>query len=399
VSPEGAAAGDEARAWAELLTALTDGHDLAATTTRWALSEVMSGRADDARLAGLLIGLRAKGETVEEIAGLADGMLAHAMPLPVAGGVLDIVGTGGDGAGTLNISTAAAVVAAASGAVVVKHGNRAASSRCGSADVLEALGVDIDITPEAVAEVAAEIGLTFAFAQRFHPAMRYAAPVRRSLRIRTAFNVLGPLTNPSRPAAMAVGVSDARWAPIVAGVLARNGVTALVFRSDDGVDELTTASGADVWVVVRGEVAHGRFQAAPLGLAPAVLTDLAGGDADTNAARLRQVLLGETGPVADTVALNAAAGLLAADLAGGPAAAGPATALPAAGAPAAGGPATAVPAAGAPAMETTPAPSAAAVADGFTVALRGPLERARGAIADGAASDLLQRWVAATTAR
>ncbi len=349
--------------WPTLLTTLIAGSDLDANTTRWALSEVMTGRADDAKLAGLLIGLRAKGETVDEITGLAQGMLDHASPLPVPGISLDIVGTGGDGAGTLNVSTAAAVVAASAGVVVVKHGNRAASSQCGSADVLEALGVSIDLDPPRVADIATEVGITFAFAQRFHPAMRHAAGVRRSLGVRTAFNVLGPLTNPARPAAMAVGVSEVRWAPVLAGVLARNRVSALVFRSDDGVDELTSVTGADVWVVRSGEVARTRFDPRRLDLAVASAADLAGGDARFNATRVRQILAGEHGPAADTIALNAAAGLLATDLVDGPAS----------------------------------GVGADAVAADLTTYLAEPLRRARAVLANGGAGQLLDRWAAATT--
>lgn len=303
--------------WAEVLETLAAGRHLDAGQTRWALDQVMRGEADDARLAGLLVGLRAKGETVEEVGGLAEAMLAHAVPLHVPGTTVDIVGTGGDGAHTVNISTMAAVVAAGAGATVVKHGNRAASSRCGTADVLEELGLDLEAEPERVAAAAAEHGITFAFAPRFHPAMRFVGPVRRSLGIRTVFNSLGPLTNPARPAAMALGVADARHAGIIAGVLAARGTTALVVRGQDGLDELTTSAPTSVRVVVRGEVVETVLEAADVGMPTSTVADLRGGDRTENAAVVREVLAGREGPVADVVVLNAAAGLLALDLVGG----------------------------------------------------------------------------------
>jgi anthranilate phosphoribosyltransferase len=293
------------------------GRHLDAEQTRWALDEVMRGDADDGRLAGLLVGLRAKGETVQEVTGLAEAMLAHAVPLHVPGATLDIVGTGGDGAHTVNISTMASLVAAGAGATVVKHGNRAASSRCGTADVLEELGLDLATTPDRVAAAAQEHRITFAFAPTFHPAMRFVGPVRRSLGIRTVFNSLGPLTNPARPPAMALGVADAGHAGIIAGVLAARGTTALVVRGQDGLDELTTSAPTNVRVVVRGEVVETVLEAADVGMRTSTLVDLRGGDRVENAAVIREVLAGREGPVADVVVLNAAAGLLALDLVGG----------------------------------------------------------------------------------
>ncbi|MGF1664509.1 MAG: anthranilate phosphoribosyltransferase, partial [Kineosporiaceae bacterium] len=276
-----------APAWPDVLGALTRREDLDEATASWAMSEVMSGRAADAQLAGLLVGLRAKGETVAEVAALARVMVGHAVPLEVAGPVLDVVGTGGDGSGSVNLSTAAALVAAGAGARVVKHGNRAASSRCGSADVLEALGVDIDPGPAAVARSVDEVGIAFCFAQRFHPAMRHAAGVRRSLGVATVFNLLGPLTNPARPAATALGVADPGRLDLVAGALAADGVAALVLRGDDGLDELSTTSPTEVRVVTGGEVAVARVDARDLGVPRARVADLAGGDAAANAAAIR----------------------------------------------------------------------------------------------------------------
>lgn len=303
--------------WAGVLETLAVGRHLEEDQTRWALDAVMRGEADDARLSGLLVGLRAKGETVEEVRGLAEAMLAHAVPLLVPGPTVDIVGTGGDGAQTVNISTMAAIVAAGAGATVVKHGNRAASSRCGTADVLEELGLELDLDPGQVAAAAREHGITFAFAPRFHPAMRFVGPVRRSLGIRTVFNSLGPLTNPARPAAMALGVADARHAGIIAGVLATRGTAALVVRGQDGLDELTTSAPTSVRVVVRGEVVETVLEAVDVDMPTSTVGDLRGGDRVENAGVLREVLAGREGPVADVVVLNAAAGLLALDLVGG----------------------------------------------------------------------------------
>ncbi|MFC5382289.1 anthranilate phosphoribosyltransferase [Aquipuribacter nitratireducens] len=342
--------------WAGVLDTLARREDLDRDQTRWALNEVMSGEADAARLAGLLVGLRCKGETVSEVTGLAEAMLAHAVPLEVPGPVLDVVGTGGDGARTVNISTMAALVAAAAGATVVKHGNRAASSSCGTADVLEELGLDLELDPADVAASARVHGITFAFAARFHPAMRHVGPVRRSLGIRTVFNSLGPLTNPARPAAMMLGVADERHASIIAGVLAARGTTALVVRGDDGLDELTTTAPSSVRVVVGGEVAETRVEATAVGLPPATIADLRGGDRGMNAGVVRSVLGGQTGPVADVVVLNAAAGLLALDLVEGDR-------------------------------------SAADVADQLPHHLEPALERARASLVDGRAQQVLHSWL------
>ncbi|PPK95295.1 anthranilate phosphoribosyltransferase [Kineococcus xinjiangensis] len=312
--PAPATPGAGRRTWTDLIARLVAGEDLDAASTSWAMDQVMAGEANEVQLAGFLVALRAKGETVAELEGLAAAMLDHAVPITVPGPAVDLVGTGGDGARTVNISTMAALVLAGAGHRVVKHGNRAASSASGSADVLEALGVRLDLPPARVAEVAVEAGITFCFAQVFHPAMRHAAPTRRALGIPTAFNVLGPLTNPARPQAAAIGVAFAAMAPLVAGVLARRDVSALVFRGDDGLDELTTVSPARVWSATPGGgVREGRLDAvAELGMAPAVLEDLRGDDATHNAAVARRLLDGTRGPVRDAVVLNAAAAMLAA---------------------------------------------------------------------------------------
>jgi anthranilate phosphoribosyltransferase len=304
--------------WPALVSRLVAGGDLERADTAWAMDRVMAGDASPVQLAGFLVALRAKGETIGELAGLAEAMLRHAVRIEVPGPSVDVVGTGGDRHHTVNISTMAALVVAGAGRRVVKHGNRAASSSTGAADVLEELGVRLDHPPERVAELAVEVGITFCFAQLFHPAMRHAAAARSGLGIPTAFNFLGPLTNPARPLASAIGVYDARMAPLVAGVLATRPGAALVFRGEDGLDELSTTAPSRVWVVTAGLVRPERVDPADLGLAAATLQDLRGGDAANNAAVVRDLLAGRTGPIRDAVLLNAAAALVAADGPDGP---------------------------------------------------------------------------------
>ncbi|MEU4985645.1 anthranilate phosphoribosyltransferase [Streptomyces sp. NPDC021969] len=304
--------------WPQLLNALLDRRDLSTSQTEWAMEEAMAGAAGPARLAALMMGLRAKGETAGEIEGLARGMLGRAVPLTVPGRCLDIVGTGGDGSHSVNISTMSALVAAGAGARVVKHGNRSASSACGSADVLEELGVTLDLPAEAVGAVAEETGITFCFAPLFHPAMRHAAGPRRELGIRTVFNALGPLTNPARPAAQAIGVADPALGPRIAEVLARRGTDALVFRGDDGMDELTVTTTSTVWSVTGGAVRRESFDPRDIGVPRAAARALRGGDRAFNARVARDVLAGARGPVRDAVLLSAAAGLAAFDGGTGP---------------------------------------------------------------------------------
>ncbi|MFJ5830223.1 anthranilate phosphoribosyltransferase [Streptomyces sp. NPDC093089] len=299
------------RSWPVLLNGLLDGRDLTADDTAWAMDLIMSGEATDAQIAGFMVALRAKGETVQEIAGLVRTMYAHANVIEVPGPAVDIVGTGGDGAKTVNISTMASIVVAGTGTKVVKHGNRAASSASGSSDVLEKLGINLHLTPQRVAEVAEEAGITICFAVKFHPSLRHVAAARGQLGIRTTFNVLGPLTNPAKVKAQAVGVADPRMAPIVAGVLAERGNSALVFRGDDGLDELTTTATSRVWVVRDGAVAEERFDPRDVGIELVPLEALRGADASYNADVARRLLAGETGPVRDAVLLNAAAALTA----------------------------------------------------------------------------------------
>ena len=234
------------QSWPAVLGALIRREDLSAEATAWAMNEIMTGAATSAQVAGFAVALRAKGETVDEIEGLAAAMYRHAKLIEVPGPTVDVVGTGGDGAKTVNISTMSAIVAAGAGAKVVKHGNRAASSSSGAADVLEQLGVRLDLSPERVAEVAGEAGITFCFAQTFHPAYRHTGVARKEIGVPTAFNILGPLTNPAQVKAQAVGVSDPRMAPVLAGVLARRGNSALVFRGQDGLDEMTVTTSSTV---------------------------------------------------------------------------------------------------------------------------------------------------------
>ncbi|MFE0734404.1 anthranilate phosphoribosyltransferase [Streptomyces sp. NPDC058855] len=299
------------RSWPVVLDGLLTGRDQSADDTAWAMDRILRGEATDAQIAGFVVALRAKGETVEEITGLVRTMYAHANTIDVPGETVDIVGTGGDGAKTVNISTMSAIVVAGTGAKVVKHGNRAASSASGASDVLEKLGVNLELTPRRVAEVAEEAGITFCFAVKFHPALRHVAMARKELGIRTVFNFLGPLTNPARVRAQATGVADPRMAPIVAGVLAERGSSALVFRGDDGLDELTTTATSRVWVVRDGTVREEAFDPRDAGLDLVPVDALRGADASYNADVARRLLAGETGPVRDAVLLNSAAALTA----------------------------------------------------------------------------------------
>jgi anthranilate phosphoribosyltransferase len=295
--------------WPGVLGALMRGESLPASATAWAMDEIMAGAATPAQLAAFMVLLRAKGETADELAGLVEAMRARATPVHVEGHAVDIVGTGGDLAHTVNITTMAALVVAGSGRRVVKHGNRSASSQCGSADVLEELGVVIDLSADGVATTAAEVGIGFCFAPVFHPGMRHAGPPRREIGVPTAFNVLGPLTNPARPPASAVGCADRRMAPLMAEVFARRGDTALVFRGDDGLDELTTTTTSSMWVAAGGEVRETVVDPRTFGLAAATPDDLRGGDRTYNAAVVRDVLAGGGGAVREAVLLNAGAAI------------------------------------------------------------------------------------------
>jgi len=301
-----------ARTWSDLLTTLVARQDLTAEQTSWAMDEIMRGEASPIRVAGFLVALRAKGETVEELTGLADAMLSHAVRISVPGRSVDIVGTGGDRAHTVNISTMSALVVAGAGLRVVKHGNRAASSSSGSADVLEQLGIRLDHPPERVAALAEEVGITFCFAQVFHPSMRHAGAARAELGIGTVFNFLGPLTNPAQPQSGAIGVADRRMAPLLAGVFAARGTDALVFRGEDGLDEIAPTGPTRIWEVRGGDVREQVVDwSAELGANHIELEELRGADAAYNADVARRLLDGEPGAVRETVVLNAAAALVA----------------------------------------------------------------------------------------
>ncbi len=302
--------------WADVLGALVTRTDLSAAQTSWAMGEILAGQATPSQIAGFAVALRAKGETIEELTGLIDAMYAVSTPIEVPGRLLDVVGTGGDRSMSVNISTMAAIVAAGAGARVVKHGNRSASSKAGSADVLEALGIRLDLPTERVAAVAEEAGITFCFAAAFHPALRHAAVPRRELGIGTSFNFLGPLANPVKPTAQAIGCADAQMAPVMAGVFARRGVDAWVFRGDDGLDELTTSTTSAVWVVHDGEVSQERVDPLELGIARTSTEALRGGDVNHNADVVRRLLGGEQGAVRDAVLLNAGAALAVYDAPG-----------------------------------------------------------------------------------
>jgi anthranilate phosphoribosyltransferase len=300
--------------WPAVIEQLLGGQDLDEDTAAEVLATIMRGEAESAHVAGLLVALRAKGESAGEIAGFVRAMLAAAVPIDVPGPLLDTCGTGGDGAGTFNISTIAALVVAACGVRVAKHGNRAASGRCGSADLLEAWGVAIELPPAAVARTVEELGVGFLYARTFHPAMRFVAPVRAQLGVRTVFNVLGPLSNPAGAEHQVVGVADARLAPVMADALAALGKRhALVFRGEDGLDEVTTTGPSTVWEVRDGAVTTWRLDPADLGIARATIDQLVGGGIAENVAIADAVLAGTGGPPADLVAVNAAAALYAAD--------------------------------------------------------------------------------------
>lgn len=300
--------------WPDVLTTLLEGKDLSVWESTWAMRQVMQGEATQAQLAGFLLALRAKGETIDEVVGFRDAILEAAVPLPVSPNVLDIVGTGGDRVGTVNISTTAAIIIGSLGIPVVKHGNRAASSASGSSDVLGALGLQLDLAPEGVAAVLDRIGITFAWAAKFHPGFRNAGAVRSELGVPTVFNMLGPLCNPARAEANAVGVAQLERIPLITGVFRTRGATALVFRGDDGLDELTTTGHSRIWEVSRGDIHEHDLDPRDLGIPLANLADLLGGSPEHNADILRRTLAGEQGPVRDIVLLNAAAGIVSFEL-------------------------------------------------------------------------------------
>jgi anthranilate phosphoribosyltransferase len=304
--------------WGGVLGTLTQKQNLDRDTAAAAMAEILDGDATPAQIAGFIVALRMKGESVEELTGLVGAMLDRSVLVTLEDpeGVIDLVGTGGDRSHSINVSTLAALTVAGAGGRVCKHGNRAASSSCGTADLLEALGVAFDLGPEGVARCVATAGIGFCFAPRYHGAMRHAGPPRRELGVPTVFNVLGPLANPARVRRQVTGVADPAMAERMVHVLAANGSErALVVFGHDGLDELTTTTTSTIHELRDGEVRTYDIDPTTLGIAPATLDELRGGDPATNARLARAVLAGDDGPHADIVALNAAAGLVAAGLA------------------------------------------------------------------------------------
>ena len=348
------------RTWPQLISALLRSEELSSGDTAWAMDEVMSGSATPVQIAAFAVALRAKGETPAEVGGLVEAMLGNAVPVQLSDDLradsVDIVGTGGDQAHTVNISTMAAIVVAGAGVRVVKHGNRAASSSCGASDLLEYLGVPLDLTADGVAACVRDVGIGFCFAPVFHSGLRYAAVPRREMGVPTFFNFLGPLTNPARPRSAAVGCADVRMARVLANVFANRGDSVLVVRGEDGLDEFTTAAPTRIWVAAGGGLRETVMDAANLGIPRSADGALRGADAAFNGAVARRVLAGETGPIQDAVVINAAAALAAH--------AGPGH-------------------------------------DDNTLheALAAGMEQARTAINSGAAASLLERWVSFATAK
>lgn len=302
--------------WPSILGKLLRKDDLERAEADWAMTQIMAGDASDSQVGAFMLALRSKGESSTELAGLVDVMLRNAVILDTGNQAVDIVGTGGDMVGTVNISSMAAILSAAAGVPVMKHGSRSASGKTGSSEMLEVLGIRLDLSPERVADIFHEVGITFFFAPVFHPAMRYVAPIRRELGIPTTFNFLGPLANPAQPIATSLGVADETVAPLMAAEMAARGRSALVFRGADGLDELTTTGISRIWQVSGGEVFESIFDPKSLGIRTSSLEDLLGGDPQHNAHVTKSLF--ETpvdGPVADVVKLNAAAGLVAFELA------------------------------------------------------------------------------------
>ena len=292
---------------------MESGQDLLPKEAQDLMREVLEDRAEKEVLKQFLLALKNKGETAEEVAALVAQMYNHCAPIVIGERAVDTVGTGGDGAHTINISTTAAIIAAAAGSRVVKHGNRAASSKSGAGDLLEALGVAINLDGERVAKTVSELGIGFCFAPIFHPAMRFAAPARKELATSTVFNILGPLANPARPKAAAIGVANERMHLVMAQVLADRGVEGFVFRGDDGLDEITLATSTSVLTIGGGEISSDRIDAKDFGLANAPISALVGGDANENAAITKAIFAGEKGAPRDAVLLNAAAAIAAFD--------------------------------------------------------------------------------------
>lgn len=304
--------------WPTILAKLLAKRDLSREEAGWAMSQIMDGESSEAEIGAFMMALRSKGETVEELAGLVDVMLEKSVLLDTGSDAIDIVGTGGDMIGTVNISTMASIVAAATGVGVMKHGSRSASGKTGSAEMLEVLGIRLDLSPQRVAEVYRSAGITFFFAPVFHPAMRHVAPVRKALGVPTTFNFLGPLANPAQPVATSLGVANPQIAPLMAAELAARGRKALVFRGSDGLDELTTTANSDIWLVQGGEVRNFELNPVKLGLKMVELASLLGGQAQQNAEVALRLFnepkVSASKAIREVVALNAAGGLVAYEL-------------------------------------------------------------------------------------
>ncbi|MFF3570452.1 anthranilate phosphoribosyltransferase [Nocardia jiangxiensis] len=341
-----------ARSWPQILGALTDGVDLTTEDTAWAIDEIFSDNATQAQIAAFGVAMKMKGPTPAELAGLADAMLGRSRRVPIEGPAIDIVGTGGDRSGTVNISTMSSIVVSSAGVPVVKHGNRAASSKSGGADVLEALGVKIALGPESVARCVREVGIGFCFAPIFHSGLRFAGRARAEIGIPTVYNVLGPLTNPAQPQAGLIGCAFPDLVGVIAGAFAGRKKNALVVRGNDGLDEITTADTTDVWVVTGGSVSETTVDPTRLGIERVPPEALRGGDAEVNAAIAREMFAGAPGAVRDAVLLNSAAAIVA--------------------------------------YELTPESANGDIHD----ALAASLDRVAQAVDGGAATELLERWAA-----
>ena len=305
--------------WTTLLSDLLEGRSLAVAEASRAMTDIMNGDVSDARLAAFLVALRAKGESVDEVVGFRDAILSAALPLDVSTDAVDIVGSGGDPIGVINVSSIAAIVVSAAGVPVIKHGNRAASSKSGANDVLTSLGINISLEPDRVARVFAEIAVTYINAMIFHPGFRNAGPVRQDLAIPTIFNVLGPLCNPARPEANALGMSNPSRIPLAVGLFQQRGATALVYRGEDGIDKITTTGHSKVFEVSRGSVTEHDFDPREVGFTYSLIDDIRGGTPDDNAALARTVLAGEKNAARDIIVLNSAAGIVAHRLSNNPA--------------------------------------------------------------------------------
>ena len=297
--------------WKQTLTKLNTGLDLEIDEIQSVMRQILQGDAEIENIKSFLLALKAKGETAEEVSALVAEMYRHSAPISITERAVDTVGTGGDGAHTINISTTAAIIAAAAGARVVKHGNRAVSSRSGASDFLEALGVVPGLDGRGVERTVRELGIGFCFAPIFHPAMRFAAPARKELGVPTVFNILGPLANPAQPKAAAIGVANERMHLVMAQVLAAKGCDGFVFRGDDGLDEITLATTTSVLIIGEGEIKSDRIDAKDFGIANAPLEAIVGGDAAENAEISRAIFKGERGAPRDAVLLNAAAAIAA----------------------------------------------------------------------------------------